>query len=144
MNGAKVPTSDSYQDYLIESLSKNPQLAADYIVATLEEKNPERDLLKNALLQVAEALGKHQEMTPQQIQLHAEKIHGLLTKKGNKVICDFTEWLDLLGLKLTITVAERSQETEEIKNPELINTIEESRKSQREAGRIFLEEIDIS
>ncbi|MBP0016758.1 MAG: transcriptional regulator [Cyanobacteria bacterium SBLK] len=144
MNKEKIPTSDSYQDYLIESLAQNPQLAADYIAATLEEEKPDRDLLKNALLQVSEALGKTQKMTPQQIQLHAEKLQKLLSEQGSKVIYDFAEWLDLLGLKLTVVVREGEQDTEAIGDPELINAIEESRNSQQEEGRIFLEDIDIA
>ena len=112
MKIAKVATSDSYQDYLIESLGKNPQLAADYIAATLEEENPDRDLLKNALLQVCEALGQQQKMTSQEIELHREKLQKFLSEQGSQAIYDMAEWLEFLGLKLTITVAERSQDVE--------------------------------
>ena len=46
MQSANGPTSDSYQDYLIDSLRKNPQLAADSITATLEEDDPESNTVR--------------------------------------------------------------------------------------------------
>jgi putative component of toxin-antitoxin plasmid stabilization module len=69
MKEVKMPTSDSYYNYLIESLRKEPELAAAYITATLEEQDPEPELLKMALSNVAEALGE-QNLTPEQAKLH--------------------------------------------------------------------------
>ena len=43
MNKVKTPRSDSYQDYLIESL-KDPEDAAAYIEAILEAADPEPQL----------------------------------------------------------------------------------------------------
>ena len=48
MKNVKMPTSDSWQDALIESL-KDSQEAASYIEAILEEKVPEPELLRAAL-----------------------------------------------------------------------------------------------
>jgi hypothetical protein len=50
----KMPTSDSYREYLIESL-KYPEEAGGFIGAILEEKDPEPALLRNAIRKVIEA-----------------------------------------------------------------------------------------
>jgi hypothetical protein len=44
----KMPTSDSYREYLIESF-KQPEEAGGFIGAILEEKDPEPALLRNAI-----------------------------------------------------------------------------------------------
>ncbi|MBD2773105.1 transcriptional regulator [Iningainema sp. BLCCT55] len=100
-----MPTSDSYHDYLIESLKKKPELAAAYITATFEEKDPEPELLKMALSHVAIALAE-QNMTPEQAKQHLEKLDELLSQKGSEAIYNLSNWLNALGLKLTVTVAQ--------------------------------------
>jgi DNA-binding phage protein len=101
-----MPTSDSYHDYLIESLRKEPELAAAFITATLEEDDPEPELLQMALSNVAEALGEQNKMTPEQAKYHQEKLNEILSQRGNEAIYDLVNWLDALGLKLTVSVAE--------------------------------------
>jgi DNA-binding phage protein len=54
--------SISYHSSVIERL-KNPAYAAAYLNAILEEVDPEPDLLKSALLNIAEALGDRLEPT---------------------------------------------------------------------------------
>jgi DNA-binding phage protein len=54
MKRVKIPTSDSYQQYLIESLQE-PEEAAAYIEAILEAENPEPELLISALKDVIDA-----------------------------------------------------------------------------------------
>ncbi len=44
----KMPRSDSYREYLIESL-KEPEEAGGFIGAILEEKDPEPALLRDAI-----------------------------------------------------------------------------------------------
>jgi hypothetical protein len=88
-----VPTSDNYQDHLIESLGKNPQLAAAYLTATLEEENPEPALLLQALDQVYQALS-------------AEKMnisHNLLEPSEARTIYKFVNLLQKIGLKIDIS-----------------------------------------
>lgn len=102
-----MPTSDSYQDYLISRL-QNPSYAAGYIEAFFEEKDPEPELLKLVLSNVAEALGE-QHMSSEQAKLHLEKLDELLSKRGSEVIYGLEGWLNALGLKLTVTVAEEAQ-----------------------------------
>ena len=54
---ANVPTSKSYHEFLIERLQE-PEHAAGFIEAILEEETPEAELLGNALMKVIEAYAK--------------------------------------------------------------------------------------
>ena len=106
MNNVKVPASDSYRDYLIKSL-QDPEEAALYLEAVLEEKDPEPTLLKAALLDVAAAIaGSH--VAPEQGQLHDQKLNEILSESGSHTIYGLANWLNELGLKLTVTVADPS------------------------------------
>lgn len=89
-----MPKSLPYKDYLIQAL-KDPVHAAGYIEAILEEEDPEPELLKHALQDVAEALGNEQ---------HLEKLDRILSVEGSTEIYKLGRWLDKLGLKLTVTV----------------------------------------
>lgn len=102
-----MPTSRSYQEYLIQSL-KDPAEAAAYIQAILEKKDPEPELLPLALRNVAEALGE-QNMTSEQAKLHLEKLDQFLSQQGSDVIYSLANWLNALGLKLTVTVSEQAK-----------------------------------
>ncbi len=98
-----MPKSLPYHPFLIESLRKNPALAAAYITATLEEEEPEPELLKRAISDVVEALGQPK-MTPEQYELHLKKLDKLLSKEGSDAIYGLGNWLKALGLKLTVAV----------------------------------------
>lgn len=98
------PLTRSYQKYLIESL-KDPQEAALYLWAILQEENPEPELLSSALKDVAEALG-NQRMTPEQTKLHLEKLDELMNQQGSNAIYGLFNWLKDLGLVLTVVVDE--------------------------------------
>jgi DNA-binding phage protein len=98
-----MPKSLPYHPFLIESLRKKPELAAAYITATLEEEEPEPELLKRALSDVAEALGQPK-MTPEQYELHLKKLDELLSQQGSDAIYNLGTWLNALGLKLTVAV----------------------------------------
>ncbi|MEG4454153.1 transcriptional regulator [Microcoleus sp. N9_A1] len=98
-----MPKSLPYYPFLIESLTKNPELAAAYITATLEEEEPEPELLKRALRDVAEALGQPK-MSPEQYELHLKKLDELLSRQGSDAIYNLGTWLNALGLKLTVAV----------------------------------------
>lgn len=112
-----MPTSDSYHPYLISHL-KDQSYAALYIEAILEEKDPEPELLKVALSNVAEALGEVN-MSSEQAKLHREELDKLLSKPGIEAIYRLANWLNDLGLKLTVTT---SKETESIST----NTVSQS------------------
>jgi DNA-binding phage protein len=98
-----MPKSLPYHPFLIESLRKKPELAAAYITATLEEEEPEPELLKRALSDVAEALGQPK-MTPEEYELHLKKLDELLSLQGSDAIYNLGTWLNALGLKLTVAV----------------------------------------
>lgn len=51
--------SVSYEDFIIEKL-QNPEHAAGFITAILEEENPEPELLRNALSKVITAYQQQQ------------------------------------------------------------------------------------
>ncbi|WP_293341173.1 transcriptional regulator [Microcoleus sp. CAWBG58] len=102
MKNVKTPASDSYRDYLIESL-KEPEEAAGYIEAILEEKEPERELFRNAIRKVIEARIRMNALSASAKQ-HHEKLDKMLTASGGSEIYCFVELLEALGFKLAITV----------------------------------------
>jgi DNA-binding phage protein len=104
-----MPKSLPYHPFLIESLRKKPELAAAYITATLEEEEPEPELLKRALSDVAEALGQPK-MTPEQYELHLKKLDELLSQQGSDAIYNLGTWLNALGLKLTVAVCSDTED----------------------------------
>jgi DNA-binding phage protein len=108
MENVKVPVSDSYHDYLVKSL-QDPEEAAAYLEAILEEEDPEPELLKVALIDVAEALGKA-DGTSEKRKFYSKKLDEILSQSGSQEVYGLTTWLNSLGLKLTVTVAEQEHE----------------------------------
>ncbi|MEG4321923.1 MULTISPECIES: transcriptional regulator [unclassified Microcoleus] len=104
MKNVKAPTSDSYREYLIESL-KDPEEAAGYIGAILEEKDPEPALLRNAIRKVIEARIRMDALSDSAKEYH-EKLDGMLTESGGSEIYSLVELLEALGFRLEITVAD--------------------------------------
>jgi DNA-binding phage protein len=111
MENAKMPTSDSYQDYLIEAL-KDKMHAAAYLTAHLEDEEPEPGLLELALSNVFEALGEPN-MSAEDASLHREKLDVLLSQNGSATIYALANWLKVLGLKLTVAVDEGNKGQDE-------------------------------
>ncbi len=107
-----MPKSLPYHDFLISRL-KDPSYAARYLEThfELEEgEDPDPELIRLALSHVAEALGEPQ-MTPEQAKLHREKLDELLSQRGSEAIYNLGQWLNALGLKLTVTVCESASES---------------------------------
>jgi DNA-binding phage protein len=104
-----MPRSLPYHPFKIQNL-KYPKYSAGYITAILEEKDPEPDLLEAALKDVFEALGELS-LSEEEAKQHLEKLDELLSKKGSDAIYSLGEWLNALGLKLTVTVCEEEQES---------------------------------
>ncbi|RAM53451.1 MAG: transcriptional regulator [Hapalosiphonaceae cyanobacterium JJU2] len=107
-----MPTSDSYFDDLISRL-KDPSYAALYLETHLEleeDEELEPKLIKLALSNVAEALGEQNGMTPEQVKQHQEKLDALLSQPGSEAIYHLGEWLNNLGLKLTVSVAKNADD----------------------------------
>ena len=106
-----MPKSLPYHPFLISHL-KDPNYSAGYIEAFFEEKDPEPELLKLVLCNVAEALAA-EKMTPEEAKQHIEKLNNLLSQRGNEAIYNLGVWLGILGLKLTVTVAEKEKDNVE-------------------------------
>ncbi|MFB2838872.1 DNA-binding protein [Floridanema evergladense] len=99
-----MPTSDSYREDLIQFL-KDPEHAAGYIEAILEEEDPEPELLRNALRKVIEAWEKSDRLSPSTKELH-EKLDRILTESNASEIYTFVELLNSLGFQVTISLKE--------------------------------------
>jgi DNA-binding phage protein len=98
-----------YHDFLIDRL-KDPSYAGVYLETHMEldkDEEPDPRLLKLALSHVAQALGE-QNLTPEQANLHREKLDELLSQPGIEAIYHLAIWLKALGLKLTVTVADNA------------------------------------
>jgi DNA-binding phage protein len=104
MKNVKAPTSDSYREYLIESL-KEPEEAAGFIGAILEEKDPEPALLSNAIRKVIEAKIRMNALS-ESAKEHHEKLDKMLTESAGSEIYSLVALLEALGFKLEITVAD--------------------------------------
>ncbi len=102
MKEMKMPSSDSYREYLIESL-KDAEHAGDFIGAILEEKDPEPELLRNAIRKVIEARIRMNALSDS-AKDHHEKLDQMLTASSGSEIYCFVELLEALGFKLGITV----------------------------------------
>ncbi|MGL5064400.1 MAG: DNA-binding protein [Microcoleus sp.] len=99
-----MPKNRSYHDYLIKSL-KQPEEAAAYIQAILEEKDPEPELLLTALRDAVTAKSEISPI-PQEDKQNWDKLQELLTASGGEEIYRFWMLLNALGLRTDITVFE--------------------------------------
>jgi DNA-binding phage protein len=96
-----------YHPFLISHL-QDPAYSAGYITMFLneqEEGDLELGILLSALKDVFEALGEPN-MSAEEAKLHLEKLDNLLSGKGTETIYALANWLNALGLKLTVAVAE--------------------------------------
>ena len=98
----KVPTSDRYDEYLIESL-KDPEEAAGFLEAILEEEDPEPELLRNALRKVIEARCRLNGLSENDKLLHG-RLDKMLTESGCTEVYTFVELLDVLGFRVAIAL----------------------------------------
>jgi len=96
--------SVSYHEDLIQFL-QDPEHAAGYIEAILEEEYPEPELLRNALRKVIEAWAKSDRLSESTKQLH-EKLDQILTKSNATEIYTFVELLNALGFQIAISPKE--------------------------------------
>ncbi len=93
--------SRPYKESLLEDL-KDPNEAAEYLTAALEDDSPDVFLL--ALRDVAEAHGMKQ--LAEGAQLNRESMYRMLSNKGNPQLSSLTAVLHQLGLRLAIEVDE--------------------------------------
>jgi probable addiction module antidote protein len=97
-----MPTSDSYQDYLVESL-KDSEEAAAYIEAILEAENPEPELLLSALKDVIEAQSKMNNLS-EEAKLNWENLDKILSESGGSEVYSLVALLEALGFRLAVTL----------------------------------------
>ena len=90
----KILTSRDYQEYLVNSL-KDPERAAGYIAAILEESDPEPELLASALDDVAISLGGEGDR---------KWVRDFGASSKSQTVYELAAWLDSLGLQLTVIV----------------------------------------
>lgn len=114
-----MPKSLPYHPFLIQSL-KDPIESAMYLETFFEEENPEAELLKMVLSNIAEALGQPK-MSPEQYELYLKQLDELLLHQGSDTIYNLGIWLKALGLKLTVAVCAETEDN---------NTNSETTKSQ--------------
>lgn len=100
MKNLKMPTSDSYHKFLIESL-KNREEAAGYIEVVLEEGGDRPVLLRKAIRNVVESWAKSDRLSESTKQLH-EKLDRMLTESNATEIYTFIELMDKLGFRVAI------------------------------------------
>ncbi|MCU0540833.1 MAG: transcriptional regulator [Oscillatoriaceae cyanobacterium Prado104] len=101
-----------YYSFLIEQL-KDPVYAAGYLAIFLneqEEGDLDLGIFPSALKEVFEALGEPN-MSPDDASLHLEKLDNLLSGEGTATIYALANWLKVLGLKLTVAVDKKDEES---------------------------------
>ena len=89
-----------YKDYLKESL-KNPEEAAEYLNAALEEGD--LSLFTLALKDVVDALGGGVGPTAKKSHLNRESLYRMLSKRGNPRLTSLKSVMTSLGLEVHIT-----------------------------------------
>lgn len=90
-----------YKDYLKESL-KNPEEAAEYLNAALEEGDS--SLFTLALRDVVNALGGGVGVVSQKSHLNRENLYRMLSKKGNPRLTSLNSVMTSLGLEMQVMV----------------------------------------
>ena len=96
----KAPLTKSYVESLHRRLAENPEEAAAYLDAALEEGDPQVFLL--ALRDVAEARGMGR--LAGETKLNRESMYRMLSTRGNPRLASLDAVLDALGLRLGVTV----------------------------------------
>jgi len=99
-----------YHPFVISHL-QDPAYSAGYLTMFLndqEEGDLELGILPSALKDVFEALGEPI-MSAEDAKLHLEKLDVLLSQNGSATIYALANWLNALGLKLTVAVAQEDE-----------------------------------
>lgn len=99
-----------YHPFLIEQL-KDPAYSAGYLTMFLnepEEGDLDLGIFPSALRDVFEALGEPN-MSAEDAKLHLEKLDVLMSQNGMATIYALASWLKVLGLKLTVAVAQEDE-----------------------------------
>jgi DNA-binding phage protein len=109
-----MPKSLPYHPFKISNL-KDPSYSAAYLSLIFneeEEGDLETGIMRTVLRDVFEALGEPI-MSAEDAKLHLEKLDILLPKEGMATIYALANWLNALGLKLSVTVAQSDEGEQE-------------------------------
>jgi DNA-binding phage protein len=98
-----------YHPLKIKSL-QDPLFAVAYLTEIFEEESGDLELgiMRKALRDVFEALGEPN-MSDEEAKLHLDKLDVLLSHNGMVTIYALANWLNALGLKLTVAVAQEDE-----------------------------------
>ena len=107
MKKVKMATSDSYQNYLVESL-KDGEEAAAYIEAILEVDNPEPQLLSSALSDVIDAQLRMNNLS-EAAKINWERLQQMLVLSGGAEIYQLVALLNTLGFSLLVNLQEEEE-----------------------------------
>ncbi len=94
----KTLTTVPYRDSLLKAL-KNPEDAAQYLNASLQEEDPRMFLM--ALRDVADAHGGIGQLA-ESSQLNRESLYRTLSESGNPSLISLAAVLNSLGLRLAV------------------------------------------
>jgi DNA-binding phage protein len=117
-----MPKSVPYHPFKISNL-KDPNYSAGYLSLIFDEEEEgdlETGIMRKVLRDVFEALGEPI-MSDEEAKLHLEKLDGLLSQSGIATIYALANWLKVLGLKLSVAVAEdEGEESSAVSAVELV------------------------
>jgi len=97
-------TSVSHEDAIVRELRKNPEFAAEYLRAALEEEEEPRVLLI-ALRRIAEARGGLAKVA-KTAGIERESLYRALSTRGNPRLSTLVAVTKAVGLKLTVEAAQ--------------------------------------
>jgi probable addiction module antidote protein len=96
--------SVSHHDAVVRELREDPELAFEYLKATLEEEDD--DAMRLGLLRIAQAYGVQE--IADKAGLRRENLYRALGPKGNPTVKTLTAILRALGLRLSVVRAQQS------------------------------------
>ena len=91
--------STSHDVAVVKRLRENPELAAEYLKAALEESMEDPHVLHVALRHVAKARGIKQ--VAEQAGIKRESLYRSLSQRGNPSVSTLSAILKTVGLRLT-------------------------------------------
>jgi probable addiction module antidote protein len=99
----KHKASISHNDAIVEELRQNPEFAAEYLKAALEDQDEPRVLLI-AMRQIAEARGGMAKVA-KAAGIQRESLYRALSARGNPRLSTLLAVAKAIGLKLTLEAA---------------------------------------
>ena len=94
----------SHDEAVVRALRNDPELAAEYLKAALEEADDEPRVLLIALLHVAEARGGLAKVA-KAAGIERESLYRALSQRGNPRLSTLVAVTKAMGLKITVEAA---------------------------------------